>query len=322
MANAASEPVEEKKRPKQGRSPAYPGLNIKDALAKAKALNDAEGQYAAPMPSAFAAWGYGSKSSGGRETRAALKYYGLITVEGDNETGKVKLTEKALRVLLDEREDQSEKQALIREFALTPAIHKELFNEFPNGLKSDPTVAHYLVFEQGYNKAAAAELVAEFKATADYAGLYKPAITVVNSGNVSENPPFVLDIGDLVQVEIGGAFQLEKPKRVRAIQDDQGQKWVFIEGSETGIPMDQVRLEQKGTVLPAGAVVPPRLAEDKLLHGPGMKEEKNSLDEGEAVLIWPETLSADSVRDLEYWLKGILQKAKRRAGLKDDEGVN
>jgi hypothetical protein len=51
----------------------------------------------------------------------------------------------------------------------------------------------------------------------------------------------------------------------------------------------------------------------------GLKEEKNSLDEGEAVLILPESLSADRVRDLEYWLQGILRKAKRRAGIPDDK---
>ena len=54
--------------------------------------------------------------------------------------------------------------------------------------------------------------------------------------------------------------------------------------------------------------MPPRLAEEIKPPLPGMKEE-NSLAEGEAILIWPETLSANSVRDLEYWLKGILQKA-------------
>jgi hypothetical protein len=59
----------------------------------------------------------------------------------------------------------------------------------------------------------------------------------------------------------------------------------------------------------------PRLAEEKRAPQPGLKEEKNSLDEGEAVLIWPEQLSADKVRDLEHWLKGILRKAKRRAGV-------
>jgi hypothetical protein len=48
-------------------------------------------------------------------------------------------------------------------------------------------------------------------------------------------------------------------------------------------------------------------------HGKGA-----STDEGEATLIWPENLSPESVQDLEYWLTGILNKAKRRAGVKED----
>ena len=30
-------------------------------------------------------------------------------------------------------------------------------------------------------------------------------------------------------------------------------------------------------------------------------------------------LSAESVHDLDYWLTGILKKAKRRAGIKEDD---
>ncbi|WP_352953338.1 hypothetical protein [Mesorhizobium sp. M1322] len=44
-----------------------------------------------------------------------------------------------------------------------------------------------------------------------------------------------------------------------------------------------------------------------------MREDKASLDEGEVVLHWPENLSADSVRDFEYWVEGIIRRAKRRA---------
>jgi hypothetical protein len=179
MADTAAA-AEKTKKPRQGRSPAYPGIDLKTAIDKAQALHATEGNYAVPMPSAFAAWGYSAKSSGGRETRAALRYFGLITVEGDSETGKVKLTEKALRVLLDKREDQTEKKALIRELALTPSVHKQLLADYPHGIKSDASVAHSLMFDHNYNQSAASEIVAEFKATAAYAGLYDPDIVVDN----------------------------------------------------------------------------------------------------------------------------------------------
>ena len=136
-----------------------------------------------------------------------------------------------------------------------------------------------------------------------------------NDGSGAENPPPNPQVGDLVQVEIEGVLQLGKPARVRAIQPHDGQDWVFIEGSEAGIPMTQtVVIEKKGAdVVPW--VTPPRLPEEKHALAPSMKEEKNSLDEGEALLVLPENLSAASVQDLEYWLAGILNKAKRRAGI-------
>jgi hypothetical protein len=179
MSDAAEKKTPEVPRPKQGRSPAYPAISLKPAIEKAKALYDAQGKYPAPMPLAFSAWGNSAKSSGGRDTRASLKYFGLITIEGDGDNGKVKLTDDALRILLDEREDQSEKKAIIRRVALNPAIHKKLLEEFPEGIKSDAAVEHFLVFDQEFNKSAAGAVVAEFKETASFAELYKPASLVV-----------------------------------------------------------------------------------------------------------------------------------------------
>jgi hypothetical protein len=51
-----------------------------------------------------------------------------------------------------------------------------------------------------------------------------------------------------------------------------------------------------------------------------MREDKASLDEGEVTLLWPETLSRESVEDFEYWVKGIVRRAKRRAGMPEVKG--
>jgi hypothetical protein len=283
MTNQAIKATDSPKPGRQGRSPAYPGLDLKEAIGKAKALYEAEGKYPAPMPSAFKAWGFSAKSSGGREVRAALRYFGLITVDGDGETGKVKLTDKALRIILDDRSDQSEKEALIRELALAPAIHKQLFERFPEGVKSDDTVEHFLVFEENYNKSAASELVAEFKITADYAGLFKPAKVVDIKSGQSQNAEASKDlkdpakIGDLVQVEIGGSLQFEKPKRVRAIQEHGGKFWVFVDGHEAGVQMEQVHVVEGGKPSGDNNNVPPRLPLDAL---PAEWREERLLDEG------------------------------------------
>ena len=174
---------ESQKTPEQksgkGRSPAYPSLTLAEAMEKAKALYEAEGRYAIPLSSAFKSWGYAAKSSGGREVRASLRYFGLITIEGDGDAAKVKLTDDALRVLIDQREDQSEKKAIIRRLALNPTAHKKIWGRFSEGIKSEATVHHFLVFEEQFNPEAATALIKEFQATAAYAGLYEPDIVPV-----------------------------------------------------------------------------------------------------------------------------------------------
>jgi hypothetical protein len=165
---------------RQGRSPAYPSVPLGVALAKAQAQYDSQGKYAVPLPIAFKAWGYSAKSSGGRDVRASLRYFGLIIFEGDGPSAKVKLSEDALRVITDKREDQTEKNAIIRRLALNPTAHKKLWAKFADGIKSDATVAHYLHWEEGYNETAAEALVAEFKETAAFARLYEPDNVPVN----------------------------------------------------------------------------------------------------------------------------------------------
>jgi adenine-specific DNA methylase len=52
---------------------------------------------------------------------------------------------------------------------------------------------------------------------------------------------------------------------------------------------------------------------------PNSARERLTLDEGPAVLEWPGELSADSVRDLEDWIKVVVKRMKRRAGIKDSD---
>lgn len=169
------------KRPKAGRSPAYPGIALDKAVTQARALYEREGKYAVPQTSAFKAWGYGDKSSGGRTTVAALKYFGLIDIVGEGDSRQIKLSQDGLLLLLDQREDDSERRAVARKLALRPSIHQQLYHRYPDGLPSDATIKHFLMFDGRYNESAAAEIVAEFKETAVYAGLYQPHSDIDNN---------------------------------------------------------------------------------------------------------------------------------------------
>jgi hypothetical protein len=46
-----------------------------------------------------------------------------------------------------------------------------------------------------------------------------------------------------------------------------------------------------------------------------LANERMTLDEGPVMLQWPVELKKESVEELEYWLKGVLRRARRKAGL-------
>jgi hypothetical protein len=245
---------------------------------------------------------------------AALNKYGLLEGRGD----ETRVSDTALAIIAHEP-GSPERAEAIKAAAAAPDLFAELDQKFPGGKASDVAIRSYLL-TQKFIPAAADAAIRSYRETkqlveSELQG-YNPPAGKANGGD--DPPPRVAEIGDLVQIESNGALVLEKPRHLRAIRDYEGQQWAFIEGTETGFPMSQVIVEQKGAGAPPGGTIPPRLPEDKPPPKPGMKEEKNSLDEGEAVLIWPENLSADSVRDLEYWLEGILRKAKRRAGITEE----
>jgi hypothetical protein len=53
---------------------------------------------------------------------------------------------------------------------------------------------------------------------------------------------------------------------------------------------------------------------------PNLVELRTILDEGPVVLYCPDNLSQDSVEELQYWLGGIMRRARRKAGLEPAEG--
>src|SRR5262245_41105115 len=47
-------------------------------------------------------------------------------------------------------------------------------------------------------------------------------------------------IGDLVQWTSDGVDQFDTPRRVRGIRSFEGKKWVFVEGTKTGLPISEI----------------------------------------------------------------------------------
>ena len=301
------------KKPRQGRSPAFPFISLGKALEKAEALRVAEGgrpKHFSPWNSIAKAWGLGEKSGPMKQTMAALGYFGLFEFEGSGEQRSARLTDTALKILLDKQPISLERDGLIREVALAPAAHKDLRGKWPGGLPSGPTVETYLVRDRGFSEDGAKDLITEYKDTLSFAKLGEPAKLPVEKDVKDEHSEQtqvddLVQIGDLVQVEINGALQFEKPKRVRAIREHEGQVWVFVEGSETGVPMAQVQITE--AVVGKG-VEAPRLPLEELPAE--WREERLLDDDGEEIFIRykgePSKMRYEFIRDyLDFKIKRI-----------------
>ena len=166
--------VQPTKRARQGRSPAYPYISLRKALLRADGLRCAEGKHTVPRSSAYHVWGIGDKSSGARQTVAALKQFGLLEYEGTGVDRKIRLSDRALKILLDKRPESPERDELIRQTALTPLIYAELWREWGAELPSDATIETYLVRDREFNESAAPDLIADYKDTISFAKLHQP----------------------------------------------------------------------------------------------------------------------------------------------------
>lgn len=311
-ATANTKPVQSKGG--GGRSPAYPYIPLSKALDRAADLKKAEGFYAVPPESAYKAWDFGAKSSGARQTLAALKHFGLVEYTSLGDDRKVKLTDLAKHILLDVVPDSPKRAALVRQAALTPAIHADLMKEYPNGLPSDTTVQVFLTLEKDFNESGARDLIAEFRDTFAFAGLGEPGKMPPSDDAQGESfQAREVEVGDLVQIEINGALSLEKPERVQEIRDHDGVKWVLVEGSKAWVQMEQVIFEAKGSPMPPPLPTP--APAPAVVTQAGMQTDAFSLDEGVVSISFPEGLTADSVADLEAFFELFIKKAKRRAGV-------
>jgi hypothetical protein len=164
------QPTEERK-PKRGRSPSYPGIDLKEALERARVLHKHEDRYAAPVNVVLDHWGYKPKSGPGLVAVAAMKKFGLLVDEGSGDNRKVRLSDAALRILLDEREDSTEKLRAVQAAALKPPIHAELWEKYEGSLPSDQTLKYNLRTERGFTEAGAEEFIRQLKGTLAFAKL-------------------------------------------------------------------------------------------------------------------------------------------------------
>ncbi len=153
------------------RSPAYPAVNLKEAIDRAKAVYRHEKRAAAPVAVVSGHWGLDIKSSGALRLIAALKQFGLLVEEGSGEDRKVRLSDRALDILLAESDESPDRIAAIKAAALSPKIHRMLWDSNNGNLPSDATIKSHLVRKLEFNDAHVDKFIREFRSTIEFAKL-------------------------------------------------------------------------------------------------------------------------------------------------------
>jgi hypothetical protein len=224
-------------RPELGQR--FPFIPLPKALDRARELYRVANIHEVPIGTAVTkAWGYAEKSSGGVQTVAALKAFGLIDDLGSGSSRRVKLSDAALRILRDPRDISPEREQLVRQAALRPAIHREVVEKYQGLPQSDEAFKAYLMFDRKFRDDAVGEFMREFAATMAFAKIGASDTILERPEPETGDTQKRIAVGSYVQWESNGVLQFDRARRVTAVSDD-GQ-WAFVEGSDTGLPMAEL----------------------------------------------------------------------------------
>lgn len=253
-------------------SPGYPNMSLPKALAAVKKIHDADRRNPIDRLVAAKHIGYGGLSGASDKAIASLAHFGLTEKTGK---GEIRVSNLAVDIL--HPTSVGDRQKALLEAGFNPQIFADLRERFGEHV-SEGALESYLKRENFLDRAIN-PVVQSYLETCRY--LEQEKAFESGGAKAVEAPESSKDgdvtvvfggakVGDLVQWEINGTLQMERPMRVRLISDD-GQ-WVAVEGSETGIPMNQVIVEEAATSAP---LAPPRFAME------AAREEKSVAGESE-----------------------------------------
>ena len=137
---------------KRDRSPNYPSLTFKEALAAAKKIWDQDRKHPVSVTLASQHLGYKQENGVTLPMLAAMKRYGLLVPSGKD----VRVSDDANTILLYP-EGSPEAVAVIKRLAMLPSLFGKVLEKFPNGLPSDANLRARLQADWGFASAKAAD---------------------------------------------------------------------------------------------------------------------------------------------------------------------
>jgi len=239
----------------QGRGPGYPTLALGKAIERVEQVYKAGVRDRAFAPQTFySTWGLGAKSSGSRQTMAALNHYGLVLYEGLGKERKVALSAVALSIVQDKRPNSADRETALKIVALTPSIHARLYEQFPPPMPEDVFIEHVLVSEYGYSESSAQSVIKVYKKSLSFAKLDNPDSLPVSDNAKADKIEDDLDsetinieVGDLIQGTVGDLDVFPKGATVLGFSDDKN--WIYHDFSDSPLEVKDATIMQKAQVV-------------------------------------------------------------------------
>ena len=238
-------------------SPGYPSYALPKALDQVRKIIAEDRRNIIGREVAAKHIGYSSLSGASEKALATLAHYDLLERSGKGQTS---VTQTAMDIVYPENEDA--RRAALLKAASSPSVFRSIKDHFPDA-PSEGALENWLVRENFLNRAikpvtkaylGTQQFLEQEKAlksggpsSVESANLDKPDDNDVVYGGA--------DVGDLIQWERDNVLQLQSPTRVRGLSPDRD--WVFVEGSETGIPMSQTIVKTKAKGIAAAPPVLP-----------------------------------------------------------------
>jgi hypothetical protein len=279
-------------------------------------LYDYARRAAAPVDSVIAeAWKYKPTSSSGIKVLAALKSFGLVE-ETSSANGKaLKLTPRAVRILLDDP-DSPERNLELKAAATAPRWYDYCWKTW--GKEMPPSMRSNLLIDHGFIDTTVDAFLRDYKKSIAFAGLMSEQ-EANKCAESSADSTKQFTIGDYVQWESQGVWQFKSPMRIRAFTEDG--EYALVEGSNTGVPVDE--LIPQATPLPGEMTAPLSLQTKRpeppaIPAGARVRQDVFSLTEGTITIQWPASLSQESFQDFSDWLELLKRRIQRSVEVKAD----
>ena len=252
------------------RSPSYPSMSL---LAAIEAVGKIEAQYrSSPVDRENGAKiiGYSSLSGPANKALAALASFGLVERAGK---GMMRVTIRARQIL--HAKDEIERRAALMEAAMEPELFRDIRERFPDIPIPPESGVKTFLNREGFNSSAVGPAARAFLDTMRF--IEEQGVTeshrVADVASPESLPPEKkfggARVGDLIQWESDGTLRLDAPMRVRWVSEDGS--WLAVEGSDTGIPMDQAIVESASSQRTPPAI-PPAVETEKPPIGEGFSE--------------------------------------------------